>query len=39
MDSKINVIDKITILYHTGIKFLRGGYAESFLKNRTECFL
>lgn len=24
MDSKINVIDKITILYHTGIKFLRG---------------
>ena len=34
MDSRISTIDKITILYRTGIKFLRGGYAESFLKNR-----
>lgn len=25
MDSRISTIDKITILYHTGIKFLRGG--------------
>gem|GEM_PF-7106035 len=40
MDSRISAIDKITILYRTGIKFLRGGgYAESFLKNRMECFL
>ena len=39
MDSRIRVIDKIAILYRTGIKFLRGGYAESFLKKRMECFL
>lgn len=39
MDSRISTIDKIAILYRTGIKFLRGGYEESFLKNRMECFL
>jgi hypothetical protein len=25
MDSRISAIDKIAILYRTGIKFLRGG--------------
>ena len=25
MDSRISTIDKIAILYRTGIKFLRGG--------------
>lgn len=30
MDSKISVMDRVSILYRTGIKFLRGGYADSF---------
>lgn len=29
MDSKISTVDKLAILYRTGIKFFRGGYAES----------
>lgn len=30
MDSRISTIDKITILYRTGIKFLRGGGTQNF---------
>lgn len=29
MNSNIGMLDKVSILYRTGIKFLRGGYAES----------
>ena len=29
MDSRISAIDKITILYRTGIKFLRGGGTQN----------
>ena len=32
MDSRISTFDKITILYHTGIKFLRGTICRIFLK-------
>lgn len=32
MDSRISTIDKIAILYRTGIKFLRGGVCRIFLK-------
>ena len=32
MDPRINTIDKITILYRTGIKFFRGGIRRFFLK-------
>lgn len=28
MNSRISTLDKIIILYRTGIKFFRGGYAE-----------
>ena len=33
MDSRISTIDKIAILYRTGIKFLRGGVRRIFLKD------
>lgn len=29
MDSRIGAIDKIAILYRTGIKFLRGGGTQN----------
>lgn len=29
MDSRINTADRLSILYRTGIKLFRGGYAES----------
>lgn len=32
MDSRISTIDKISILYHTGMKLLRGGIRRIFLK-------
>ena len=32
MDLRISTIDKITILYRTGIKFLRGMVRRIFLK-------
>lgn len=32
MDSKISVMDRVSILYRTGIKFLRGGVRRLFLK-------
>lgn len=39
MDSRISVIDKITILYRTGIKVLRGGVCRVFLKEAHGIFL
>lgn len=38
MDSRISTIDKITILYRTGIKFLRGGVRRIFLKESHEIY-
>lgn len=32
MDSRIRIADKLAILYHTGIKFLRGSVCRIFLK-------
>lgn len=32
MDSRIRIADKLAILYHTGIKFLRGSACRIFLK-------
>lgn len=39
MDSRISVIDKITILYRTGIKVLRDGVCRVFLKEAHGIFL
>lgn len=39
MDSRISVIDKIAILYRTGIKVLRGGVCRVFLKEAHGIFL
>lgn len=39
MDSRISVIDKIAILYRTGIKVLRGRVCRAFLKEAHGIFL
>ena len=39
MDSRISVIDKMAILYRTGIKVLRGGVCRVFLKEAHGIFL
>ena len=35
MNSRISTLDKIIILYRTGIKFFRGGGTQNFLKGST----
>lgn len=39
MDSRISVVDKIAILYRTGMKVLRGGVRRLFLKEAHGIFL
>lgn len=39
MDYNINIIDKIIILYHTSVKFMRGGIRRLFLKEAHGMFL
>lgn len=35
MNSNIGMLDKVSILYCTGIKFLRGGGTQNLLKRST----